>query len=67
MATPYQGARQQLSYFQAGNRAGGRESAVWESALNELIEHDLVVERGYKGEYFELTNKGWQTADALPE
>jgi hypothetical protein len=43
----------------------GRESAKWENALNELLENNLVVERGYKGEYFELTHEGWRVADAL--
>lgn len=43
----------------------GRESARWENALNELVDEDLVSARGYKGEVFELTHKGWAAADAL--
>lgn len=43
----------------------GREAAMWENALRELEENDLVVARGYKGEVFELTHTGWQLADAL--
>lgn len=43
----------------------GRENAKWESALNELIKHDLVAARGYKGEVFELTHEGWKVADYL--
>lgn len=43
----------------------GRESAKWENALDELISEELVTARGYKGEVFELTHKGWASADAL--
>jgi len=43
----------------------GREAAKWENALNELIENDLVVARGYKDQVFELTHYGWSVADAL--
>jgi len=46
-----------------GNR--GRESAKWEHALNELESNSLVVGRGFKGEVFELTHKGWAVADSL--
>lgn len=45
----------------------GRESAKWENALNELIENDLVVARGYKDQVFELTHHGWSVADALEQ
>ena len=44
---------------------GGRESARWEGALNELLERDLVAARGNKGQVFELTNRGWELADQL--
>lgn len=43
----------------------GRESARWEAALEELVREDLIVDRGYKGEVFELTNLGWRVADEL--
>lgn len=43
----------------------GREAAKWEAALEELLDFGLVTARGYKGEVFELTSKGWQVADAL--
>lgn len=43
----------------------GRESARWENALNELWEADLITDRGYKGEVFELTYAGWKIADQL--
>lgn len=42
-----------------------REVAKWESALNELRSNDLVVDRGYKGEVFEITNLGYQIADMI--
>ena len=55
--------------IQAGGQAfggsRGRESAKWENALEELVNLDLVTERGYKGEVFELTYKGWKVADKL--
>jgi hypothetical protein len=43
----------------------GREAAKWEAALEELLSFGLVTARGNKGEVFELTNKGWEVADAL--
>lgn len=43
----------------------GRENAKWEAALNDLVFEGLMVERGYKGEVFELTHKGWEIADNL--
>lgn len=58
-------------FIQAGGKTfgggGGRESAKWEHALNELLEVELVVERGHKGEVFELTHEGWAFAETLPE
>jgi hypothetical protein len=57
-------------FIQAGGASfggqGGRESAKWEHALNELVALNLVVARGYKGEFFELTHEGWAVADKLP-
>jgi hypothetical protein len=41
----------------------GRESAKWQKVLRELIDHDLVVDHGQKGEVFELTHEGWMLAD----
>jgi hypothetical protein len=53
-------------FIQAGGQTfgggRGRESAKWEHALNELLNERLVVERGYKGEFFELTHEGWNLA-----
>jgi hypothetical protein len=42
-----------------------REVAKWEQALEELKAKDLVVDRGYKGEVFEITNLGYQVADMI--
>jgi len=56
-------------HIQAGGQqfggSYGRESAKWQAALDELVEQELVVDRGYKGEVFELTNLGWRVADEL--
>ena len=42
-----------------------REVAKWEAALEELVQKDLLVERGHKGEVFEVTNLGYQIADMI--
>ena len=42
-----------------------REVAKWQEALEQLRSHDLVVDRGYKGEIFEITNLGYQVADMI--
>jgi hypothetical protein len=42
-----------------------REVAKWEYALEQLISNALVVDRGYKGEVFEITNLGYQIADMI--
>lgn len=42
-----------------------REVAKWESAIEELLQLELLIDRGYKGEVFELTSKGYATADAM--
>lgn len=42
-----------------------REVAKWEEALQELTRTDLVVERGHKGEMFEISNLGYQVADMI--
>jgi hypothetical protein len=43
----------------------GKEAAKWEEALNDLVNQGLVVPRGYKGQVFELTHKGWRVAEEL--
>ncbi len=42
-----------------------REVAKWEDALEQLRSFDLVVDRGHKGEVFEITNLGYQVADMI--
>lgn len=42
-----------------------REVARWEAALQELVAKELVVERGHKGEVFEISNLGYQVADMI--
>lgn len=42
-----------------------RETAKWESAIDELIENDLLLARGFKGEVFELSNLGYQISDMI--
>jgi len=42
-----------------------REIAKWEAALEDLIHKDLLVERGHKGEVFEVSNLGYQIADMI--
>jgi hypothetical protein len=42
-----------------------REIAKWEQALEELTSKGFVVDRGYKGEVFEITHLGYQVADMM--
>lgn len=42
-----------------------REVAKWEAAIEELRSYDLLVDRGHKGEVFEITNLGYQIADMI--
>lgn len=42
-----------------------REVAKWEQALKELVNLELVVARGHKGEIFEVSNLGYQIADMI--
>ncbi|MNE11101.1 hypothetical protein D3C80_1038440 [compost metagenome] len=42
-----------------------REIAKWEDALQQLRMNDLVIDRGSKGEVFEITNLGYQVADMI--
>lgn len=42
-----------------------REIAKWEAALNELVIADLLLDRGYKGEVFSLTDLGYKVADTI--
>jgi hypothetical protein len=42
-----------------------REVAKWEDALEQLSSNGFVVDRGFKGEIFEITNLGYQVADMI--
>jgi hypothetical protein len=42
-----------------------REVARWEAAIEELCNSDLLVERGHKGEIYEISNLGYQVADMI--
>lgn len=42
-----------------------REVAKWEQALEELVNLGLVIARGHKGEFFEVSNFGYQIADMI--
>ncbi len=42
-----------------------REVAKWVAALNELVIAELVLDRGYKGESFSLTDLGYKAADMI--
>jgi hypothetical protein len=44
---------------------GARERAKWNSALDELLREDLIIEKGFKGEIYELTKKGFELADKI--
>ncbi len=39
--------------------------AKWEYALNELIENNLVEEKGYEGTSFKITHRGYEYVDKL--
>lgn len=40
-----------------------RVQALWESALQELLDNDLLVEQGFSGTVFKITHTGYQTVD----
>jgi len=42
-----------------------RAVATWEAALRELVDEELLVQRGHKGEVFEVTKKGYEVAENL--
>ncbi len=48
-----------------GERGDRRASARWEYALDQLRTAGLVIERGHKGQVFELSEPGYQLADFL--
>ena len=58
-------------HIQAGGKSFGikdqRDYAKYEAALEELITYDLVIDRGHKGEFYELTHAGWQLSSKLQQ
>ena len=43
----------------------GRCQALWQGALDELVENELIADVGYKGEVFRVTRRGYELADLL--
>lgn len=43
----------------------GRCEALWEGAVDELLDHDLIADFGYKREVFRVTRRGYEVADLL--
>lgn len=41
------------------------EVTKWESALKELEQKDLIVDKSHKGEVFKISNLGYQIADMI--
>lgn len=42
-----------------------RSVAIWEAALQQLQNEELIIRRGDKGEIFEITERGFQIADHI--
>jgi hypothetical protein len=42
-----------------------RSEATWQNALKQLVENGFIEDRGYKGEVFAVTQKGYEYADNL--
>jgi hypothetical protein len=40
-----------------------RSEAVWEAAIDELVQKELIKDKGYKRELFALTRRGYEVAD----
>lgn len=50
---------------QFGDEHDRRSQAAWESAVRELENAGLLIDRSGKGEYFEMTNEGYEVADLI--
>jgi len=46
-------------------RGNPRSRALWQGALEELQRNDLIASLGYKGEMFEITQRGYDVAEIL--
>jgi len=73
-ATNGQGSVMRYRHLSGTNFAAGRIKfepvspraiASWDAAIEELIGFGLLVERGEKGQMFELTKMGWDISDSL--
>jgi hypothetical protein len=42
-----------------------RSQARWENTIRQLVAKDFLQVRGYKGEQFAVTHKGFEAADVL--
>ncbi|MCB0221477.1 MAG: DUF4062 domain-containing protein [Chrysiogenetes bacterium] len=42
-----------------------RSEAIWQGAVDELIDLGLIADRGYKGEVFRVTREGYDAADQI--
>ncbi|MEK0337211.1 MAG: hypothetical protein QQN41_07245 [Nitrosopumilus sp.] len=59
------GSTLQTNGKQMLNDDSARERARWDSALNLLIQEDIVESVGYKGEIFKVTHYGYEVADLI--
>ena len=57
----------QTNRKQLNANGGAREKAKWSSALDELVRNGYAIEKGFKGEIYELTQKGFELADKIKE
>jgi len=48
-----------------GDPGDRRSEARWEYALDQLVSLGLVIERGFKGEFFEVAEPGYQLAERI--
>jgi hypothetical protein len=48
------------------NRTEPRATAAWEAALKELVDGGLLTARGTSWEIFEVTKRGYDAAERLP-
>lgn len=53
-----------VNFADSGDR---RSIARWEAAIEQLQREELIVERGYKGEVFEITAQGFEVAEKLAQ
>ena len=49
-------------FVESGNP---RSEAVWDEAIEQLVSHELIQKRGYKGNLYAVTNVGYKIADSF--